>query len=44
MLYNIVNFITQCGDNRHTDIANLATFIHTKKTNKLCGDFYHTVW
>ena len=31
MLYTIVNFTTQCGENRHTDIANLATLIHTKK-------------
>ena len=27
----IVNFTTQCGENRHTDIANFATLIHTKK-------------
>ena len=31
MLYTIVNFTTQCGKNRHTDVANFATFIHTKK-------------
>ena len=31
MLYTIVNFSTQCGDNRHTDIANFSTLIHTKK-------------
>ena len=31
MLYTIVNFTTQCGENRHTDIANFATLIHTKK-------------
>ena len=44
MLYIIVNFTTQCGENRHTDIANFATLIHTQKINTLCGDFYHTVW
>ena len=45
MLYTIVNFTTQCGENRHTDIAKFATSIHTKKKiNTLCGDFYHTVW
>ena len=43
MLYTIVNFTTQYDENRHTDIANFATLIHTKKINKLCGDFYHTV-
>ena len=32
-----MNFTTQCGENRHTDIANFATLIHTKK-NK------YTVW
>ena len=26
-----MNFTTQCGENRHTDIANMATLIHTKK-------------
>ena len=26
-----MNFTTQCGENRHTDIANFATLIHTKK-------------
>ena len=31
MLYTIVDFDTQCGENRHTDIANFATLIHTKK-------------
>ena len=31
VLYNIVNFTTQCGENRDTDIANFATLIHTKK-------------
>ena len=31
MLYTIVNFTTQCGENRHTDIVNFATLIHTKK-------------
>ena len=31
MLYTIVNFTTQCGENRHTVIANFATLIHTKK-------------
>ena len=44
VLYNIVNFIAQCGENRHTDIANFAKLIHTKKINTLCRDFYHTVW
>ena len=39
-----MNFTTQCGENRHTDIANFATLIHTKKINTLCGDVYHTVW
>ena len=28
MLYAIVNFAPQCGENRHTDIANFATLIH----------------
>ena len=28
-----MNFTTQCGENRHTDIVNLATLIHTKKIN-----------
>ena len=28
MLYTIVNFTTQCGENRHTDISNFATLIH----------------
>ena len=27
----IVNFTTQCGENRHTDIATFVTLIHTKK-------------
>ena len=31
MLYTIVNFTTQCGENRHTDIANFATLIDTIK-------------
>ena len=31
MLYTIVNFITQCAENRHTDIANFATLIYKKK-------------
>ena len=31
MLCIIMNFTTQCGENRHTDIANFATLIHTKK-------------
>ena len=42
--YTFVNFTTQCGEHRHTDIGNFATLIHTKKINTLCGDFYHTVW
>ena len=33
-----MNFTTQCGENRHTDIANFATFIHTKKNNTPCGE------
>ena len=44
LLYTIVNFTTQCGENPHTDTANLATLIHTKKISTLCGDFYHIVW
>ena len=44
VVYTIVNFTTQCGENRHTDIANFATLIHTPKINTLYGDFYHTVW
>ena len=43
VLYTIMNFTTQCGKNRHTDIANFATLIQ-KKINTLCGDFNHTVW
>ena len=39
MLYTIVNFTTQCGENRHTDIENFATLIHTQKINALRGDF-----
>ena len=46
-----MNFTTQCGENRHTDIANFATLIHTKiiiiNNNKnknnfiiLCGNYY----
>ena len=31
MIYTIVNFTKQCGENRHTDIANFATLIHKKK-------------
>ena len=31
VLYTIVNFKMQCGENRHTDIANFTTLIHTKK-------------
>ena len=31
VLYTIVNFTTQCGENRHTDIANFATLIQKKK-------------
>ena len=31
VLYVIENFTTQCGENHHTDIVNLATLIHTKK-------------
>ena len=31
MLYTIVNFTTQCSENRHTDMANFAILIHTKK-------------
>ena len=31
MLYIILNFTTQCGENRHADIANFATLIHKKK-------------
>ena len=30
MLYTIVNFTTQCGENSYTGIANFATLIHTK--------------
>ena len=29
--YTIVNFTTQCGENRHTDIANFLTLMHKKK-------------
>ena len=43
LCYIVVNFTTQCGENRHTIIANLATLIH-KKMNTLCRDFYHTIW
>ena len=35
---------SQCGENRHTDIANFAALIHTKKINTLYGGFYYTVW
>ena len=31
VLYTIVNFTTQSGENRHTDLAKFATLIHTKK-------------
>ena len=31
MLYTIVNFTTQRGENRHTDISNFATLIHTRR-------------
>ena len=31
MLYTIVNFTTQCGEYRYTDIANCARLIHTQK-------------
>ena len=30
-MYTIMNFTTQCGENRHTDTANLATLINKKK-------------
>ena len=26
-----MNYTTQCGENRHTDVANFATLIHKKK-------------
>ena len=39
MLYATVDFGTQCGENRHTDIANLATLIHTKKLIKCLAIF-----
>ena len=42
--HTLVNFATQCGENRHTNIANFATLIDTKKINTPCGDFYHTIW
>ena len=42
VLYTTVDFTTQCVENRHTDIANFATLIHTKKMNTLWGNFYHT--
>ena len=29
----------QCGENRHTDIANFATLLHQKKINTLRGNF-----
>ena len=44
VLYTIVNLTMQCGENHHTDIANFATLLHTKKNNTLCGNFYHTIW
>ena len=31
LCYSIVNFSMQCGENLHTDIANFATLVHTKK-------------
>ena len=31
MLYTVVNFTTQCGENRNTDIVKFAILIHTKK-------------
>ena len=37
-------FTTQRGENRHTDIENLVTLIHTNKINAMSGNFYHTVW
>ena len=40
MLYTIVNFTTQCGENRHTDIANYATLINTKTFTILYGNYY----
>ena len=47
VLYTIVNFTTQCGENRYTYIANFATLIHTKKLihcvaifTILYGDYY----
>ena len=30
----------QCGENRHTDIVNFATIIHTKTINALYGNYY----
>ena len=38
MLYTIVNSTTQCGENRHTDIANFST---QKKIIRLFGDFHY---
>ena len=43
VLYTFVNFTTQCGESRHTDIGNFATLIHTKKKIHCVGDFYRTV-
>ena len=47
VLYTIVNFTTQCSENRHTDIANFATLIHRQKLihcveifTILYGDYY----
>ena len=31
VLCTIVNFTTQCSENRHTDIANFSTLIHIQK-------------
>ena len=39
MLYTIVNFTTKCCENRHTDIANFATLIHTQKLT-LCVEIF----
>ena len=30
-VYTIVNFTTQCGENRHTDRVNFVTLMRTKK-------------
>ena len=51
MLYTIVNFITQCGENRHTEIAKFTTLIQTKKFihcvaifTILYGNYYSPHW